>query len=385
MGLTGALLRAAACRPHVLIAAMPGDTAVRLGAETAVRRRGWPVAQTPADADLLLVTGAPGPSYASLLDQIWRQMPGPRVRLQADDVRAVGAVLDRGRVELAAFRERPAPHVRSADSPPHDAAGNGGMDMPGGLPMADRAPDRDGLKLDQLHVALGPVLPAWPAGLVLHVTMQGDVVQQAAVETLGTAERVSFWTEPWRDARAGRVVTVGDGARRRLAADLDSLGRFLTVAGWGEAAGTAQRLRDDALAGASATTLEPVVRRFAHRVERSRTLGWLTRDLGVLTADDAVASDVRGPALRATGDVTVRYRRWCREVRLLTAYIEDISPLTTDAVEPPRGHLDGSRALLAVLPRLLAGAELAAARLIIASLDPDLDELAEAAAVGSDH
>jgi len=35
-----------------------------------------------------------------------------------------------------------------------------------------------------------------------------------------------------------------------------------------------------------------------------------------------------------------------------------------------------------VLPRLLAGAEFAAARLIIASLDPDLDELATAAAGG---
>ena len=32
-------------------------------------------------------------------------------------------------------------------------------------------------------------------------------------------------------------------------------------------------------------------------------------------------------------------------------------------------------AAIAVLPRLLAGTELAAARLIIASLDPDLDQL----------
>lgn len=29
-----------------------------------------------------------------------------------------------------------------------------------GLPMADRAPDRDGLTFDALHVTLGPVL-AW--------------------------------------------------------------------------------------------------------------------------------------------------------------------------------------------------------------------------------
>jgi len=45
----------------------------------------------------------------------------------------------------------------------------------------------------------------------------------------------------------------------------------------------------------------------------------------------------------------------------------------------PRGRAGGgqvpSAVLLAVLPRLLAGAEFAAARLIVASLDPDLDEL----------
>jgi hypothetical protein len=34
-----------------------------------------------------------------------------------------------------------------------------------------------------------------------------------------------------------------------------------------------------------------------------------------------------------------------------------------------------SAALLAVLPGLLVGAELAAARLIVASIDPDLDQV----------
>ena len=38
--------------------------------------------------------------------------------------------------------------------------------------MADRGDDRDGLRLDQLHLPLGPVLPDWPAGLVLRVITQ---------------------------------------------------------------------------------------------------------------------------------------------------------------------------------------------------------------------
>src|SRR5260370_29378823 len=58
---------------------------------------------------------------------------------------------------------------------------------PGGNP-SPRTPlgaDRDGLRLDQLHVPLGPVLPDWPAGLVVHLTLQGDVVQHAEVQAVG--------------------------------------------------------------------------------------------------------------------------------------------------------------------------------------------------------
>ena len=48
-------------------------------------------------------------------------------------------------------------------------------------------------------------------------------------------------------------------------------------------------------------------------------------------------------------------------------------------VEGPRGRLDREEppavALLAVLPELLVGAELAGVRLIVASLDPDVAEL----------
>ncbi|WP_433473669.1 hypothetical protein ACQPZP_33380 [Spirillospora sp. CA-142024] len=47
--------------------------------------------------------------------------------------------------------------------------------------MADRADDRDGLKLDVLHVPLEPALASWPADLVVHLTLQGDVVQAAEV------------------------------------------------------------------------------------------------------------------------------------------------------------------------------------------------------------
>jgi hypothetical protein len=263
---------------------------------------------------------------------------------------------------------------------------HGGMHMPGGRPTASRGEDRDGLKLDQLHVPLGPFMPDWPAGLVVRVTLQGDVIQHATAEVLGaTGDGRSYWSQPWLRAAAGDRASAGEAARRRLAAHLDSLGRFLAVAGWDVAALAARRLRDESLAGAPAAVLEPAVRGFARRVGRSRVLAWATRGLGVLRPDEAIAAGVGGPALRAGGDVCARYRQWCAEVVEAAAVLADGSPADAGPLPGPRGPVDGavapSAGLLAVLPGLLAGAEFAAARLIIASLDPDTDELTPAGAV----
>jgi hypothetical protein len=290
-------------RPHVLIAAMPGGTAVRLAAEQQLRQRGWPAALTPADADVLFVAGSPTEQHVDVVNRVWRAMPAPRARATATDPAQVAEVLEAAVGVLAdTAGQRRICHVGESDED---------------LPMADRGDDRDGLKLDQLHVTLGPVLPDWPAGLVVRVTLQGDVVQQAAVDATfaSAAGGGSYWTEPWRRALAGEPVTRTELARRRVAAHLDSLGRLLAVAGWDDAAVTGRRLRDETLAGAAAEVLRPAVGRFARRVERSRLLAWSTRGLGLLTADDAIAAGVGGPALRGAGDVTARYRRWCREVR----------------------------------------------------------------------
>jgi hypothetical protein len=53
----------------------------------------------------------------------------------------------------------------------HHDMGEVDMGMPGGLPMAERGEDRDRLKLDRLHVPLGPVLPDWPAGLLVRLVV----------------------------------------------------------------------------------------------------------------------------------------------------------------------------------------------------------------------
>ncbi|MFC8221285.1 hypothetical protein ACFUTY_24285 [Streptomyces sp. NPDC057362] len=404
MGLTAVLTRAAARRPRVLLVTTPGGTPVRLAAERELRSRDWPSASTPAGADLMLVAGPDCARWDPALERLWRDMPRPCARGRAVTADDVASVLDAGRTRLGTrggpdgpdgpdgegVRARPAEgdtdvvedgRTGHGHGHVHDH-GHGGMEMPGGLPMAGPGEDRDGLTLDRLHVPLGPFLADWPAGLTLRVVLQGDVVQRADLdEPASGGPGDPFWSRPWIRAAAGEPVGVGEAARRRAAAHLDSLGRLLSVAGWPAEAVTARRLRDDLLDGAPASSVLPRVERFARRVGRSRTLYWLTRGLGLLSAAAARAAGVTGPAVRAAGgDVPARYRQWLTEVVDAVRQLDATGLLDPDARESPRGRWDAERppsaALALLLPRLLVGAELGAARLVVASLDPDPDELA---------
>jgi hypothetical protein len=411
---------------------MPGAARVRLAAERVLRLRDLPVALTSADADVLLVVGDGCPGLDAAVDRLWRDMPAPRTLVRARTAEEVADALETARVRLAdATAQRMAARLPvppwergegSGSDVPHGGGAHGGnghggnghgggghgggghgehggghgadeMGMPAGLPMAEQGPDRDGLSLDRLHIPLGPLLADWPTGLTVRLTLQGDVVQQAEVDTAvlrhdapggdvrpHDAPRMSFWTEPWDRAAAGGQVAAGEAVRRRTAAHLDSLGRLLAVAGWPAAAVGARRLRDDLLAGAAPHKVRPRAARLARRVGRSRTLFWLTRGIGPLTAGEAAAAGFGGPAARSDGDVPARYRQWLAAVVDGVPRLEDRAPLDPAREESPRGFLDGARppsaALVEVLPRLLEGAELAAARLVVASLDPDPDELA---------
>jgi hypothetical protein len=121
--------------------------------------------------------------------------------------------------------------------------------------------------------------------------------------------------------------------------------------------------------------------RLAGRVRRSRTLRWLTAGVGILDPEHADRFGVGGPARRHLGDVHDRMLGWLADAE--AALAGDRAP------EGPRGPLGPgpgpSRALLEALPSLLVGAELASARLLVASLDPDPDELVGAAVVAAGH
>ncbi len=320
MDLSAWLLRWTPPRPFVVT--VPGGREARLAAERVVRERGWRFATSPAEANLLVVAGQVTPATEPYVTRVWDQLPAPRSRV---DLHSPNAATD---LTTAATRLRDVEHQRQQAVRPkptpvgpdmqethsHHGHGVGDMPMPGNVPMADRAEDRDGLMLDQLRVPLGPMLPDWPAGLIVRTRLQGDVIQQATVEVLNGPP-----SQPW------------SGPARAL----DSCARLLSVAGWTDASTTARRLRDSTMDGAMPNGL---FTRWAKRVRRSRTLRWLLTDIG--TTSNAP------PEL--TGDALARLHRWVN-------------------LEPT----DGTQWTLDHLPTLLEGTELATARLVVASLDPE--------------
>ena len=213
--------------------------------------------------------------------------------------------------------------------------GMGGMDHSGhhmhhggevaGLPMAETGPDRDGLALDVLRVSLGPILPAWPTGLLLRAELQGDVLTGATLS--------------WLDA--GDHADADRGADPRRTA-LDHLASLLEVAGWSTAARDARRARNGLASPdpGEREAAERLAQRVAGRVRRSRALAWSLRGIGYL--------DGRHPG--SDGDVLDRMRRWC--------------DVASD------GAASGPRVLpLDEVAAVLRGAEVAAARLIVASVE----------------
>ncbi|MEW2355010.1 hypothetical protein [Spirillospora sp. NPDC029432] len=392
MGLTGRLAAYAAARPRPFAVAVPGGTRARLLVESELRRRAWIPASGPMESALLVVCGDPGPALAGAVDAVWAGLPAPRARVAVppDATEAdVRAALDRpiGFDDIAEDHAgEHTEHTEHTENTGHEHAGHTGhggheghmMGAPGGVAMAERAPDRDGLKLDVLHVPLGPVLADWPAGLRVRVAMQGDVVQRAEAEVMGGAGGGRFWDAPWLAAAAGGRVARGEAERRRAASLLDGLARFLAVAGWRGQAERARRLRDGVLAGAPDEELRASFARFARRTGRSRTLRWMIRGLGAVDRAAVERYGLAGFVARHPGDAVTRLHARLAEIGESLALLGDRTALADG--EGPRGPVGSapSAATLAALPDLLAGAELSAARLIVADLDPDPDQIGAA-------
>lgn len=330
MGLEMLLARRAVRVAHVLVVEAAGSTRVRMLAERALTHRGWSLALSPAEADVLLVCGTAGPRLQVAVDRVWEQMPGPRARAWAQAYTDIEAALDnasrilcddseqrtqaRGRplgppglddhqptgeshdvgpptstgspehehehAEHPDDADREAPGDRGTghesmdhESTDHSEMDHGDMDIdmaPGGIALAEGAEDHDGLSLDALTVPLGPVLAYWPATLVLECTLHGDLIADANAE--------------WLDADPVATAISDDetpAAQWRAARYCDDTARLLSVAGWGAAAGAARRHRDALLGSTPPTRCAGDIGRLTDRVAGSRSLRWALSGLMV--------------------------------------------------------------------------------------------------------
>jgi Ni,Fe-hydrogenase III small subunit len=83
--LTGRLRKWALERPRVLVTGATGTDSLRWAAESELDRRGWVLAQSPCDADVLLILGSTIPQLSAAVDLVWGQIPQPRCRVEVID------------------------------------------------------------------------------------------------------------------------------------------------------------------------------------------------------------------------------------------------------------------------------------------------------------
>lgn len=365
MGVKSALARLAARSVHILVVEAPGGWRIRAAVERAALERGWSLALSPGEADVLAVCGALGPDLGNAVAEVWEQLPGPRVRIQLHDVADVSSLLGEARDQLLDTarhlrdaRERPilldrldegGGDMDMGDGNDMDMGGDDAMDMdmdmaPSGIPLAEGAQDRDGLEMDVLHVRLGVALPYWPAGLVLRCTLQGDVIVAASAEA--------------------PAAHSDDGDQDGAARHVDNVVSVLALAGWQEAASAARTVRDDLLENRT----QDAPRRLARlqgRVQHSRMLRWSLRHILPLGADDLQRMGVPSDFSGDTHD------------RLL-AMIQRAVHLLDGGAAP-----ETERPSAELAAQLVVGLDLATARLMVASLD--IHTLASGARSGESH
>lgn len=383
MGLSDTIARSASRRAHALVVEVPGAWRTRVAAESAVAARGWRPAVSPADADVLVVCGEPGVRLADAVEVVWHQMSGPRVRVDVHGVDEVDARLDEAHsCLLDTDHHRRDAHQRSAaprrlaeqagpggeshgdhedadhvsddrheetDEEGHEGTDHGGghegmghrsMDMsPGGIPLAEGGEDRDGLEMDVLRVRLGPVLAHWPAGLVLRCSLQGDVVIEAQAELL-----------------EGGHPLDDDGAL--LGRRLDNMASLLALAGWDAAAVEARSIRDAALEPGGKRPGRRL-ERLCRKVRRSRTLRWSLRGIRPLSEEDVRHLGLPADAAGDTYD---------RLIGMLDRLTSDDGAEAAHGAATRTNYPDRTLAP-DCLRHLVTGLDLAAARLVVASLD----------------
>ncbi|HEY7823438.1 MAG TPA: hypothetical protein VIG24_11410, partial [Acidimicrobiia bacterium] len=369
---------------------------------------------SPRHAEVLLVAGefAPGevPGLAQVHDQL--ASPGGTVRWGepldglGSFVQTIGThddVVAAIRSVASALYRHPEvsepPRLEDVDPVEWRGVGpygHGGTGMTGGTPygrpMVERAPDRDGLELDQLPVTVGPWIGSLPPGMTIHVKLQGDIVQEAEV-----LETIAGPYGPDLFARAlGSPQRVADLELARASHHLTWLGEALRVHGL-----PALGLRALRLSQTLGPDSAPSVRALIQRVRRSGIFRLALGGVGMLT-DSGL--DGLGPVSRAHGreddsrlhepvyrelgfttvtheggDAAARWRQRLAEIDQsvdLAGRAGALSAFGAGVVESPRGRIESegagpSAVLKGRLADWLTGMEWGDAVTTIWSLDID--------------
>ena len=368
------------------------------------------VVDSPRHASILLVSGDIRTADRDSLARVHDQLAHPRATLWwGTHPRA-----DTGAALTVAAAESPETALRDlyrrlltgghtsethwlADEPPNPWRGRGdhgqgGEGMMGGVPYGRMMPMpptpdlRDGLALDVYTAQFGPFLPQLPPGLVLEITLQGDVIQSAAVV------RPPFL--PGRDASApfDRVLheatPVAAIERARAAHHLRCVARLLGIL---QLAPQAARCRRTALKIERGGSIDLAPLRKTLR--RAGAFAAIPAGLGPI--DAAWAAELGGPAARAAdqardrretapayrnldfrtlcqsgGDVRARFTQWLDEAEQALALARAAGDAAIEKGAPVE-TLWGHRAPPSVyrLTDMLPGLEWGEALLTIASFD----------------
>ena len=288
--------------------------------------------------------------------------------------------------------------------------GTGGTGMTGGVPfgrpLPGRAPDPDGLELDQLPIEIGPFFPGLPPGLVLRLEVQGDVVRSAALGPNpfrawpGDELPASGNPSPFV-AALGRPVALGELEVARGRHHLRAAAMAVELAGLGALARRFRQLASD-LGPGSGAAVAAAHRRVARSWSLRSTLshfgplgeaappGLLERARG--GQEDARRNDPAYVALGFEPIVGGQDDPWGRLVQRLAEAEQavDLAGRAGAEVRPPGPPVEGPRgplgsdspspsvALLDRLPSVLEGHEWGDALATLVSLDVDLEEVAVA-------
>lgn len=407
----GLLRRLAAARPAPVFVAVGMDAGpVR---EVLALNPRVELVDSPRHASVLLVAGGVPPDQHDALRRVHSQLPRPAASLwfrsdpliELDQARRIDRLGDLP-AEIARLHralvggDMPGEPGLLPDQPPHPwqgkgKHGQGGEGMMGGVPygramaMAMMDDLRDGLQLDSLSFTLGPFYRALPPGLQLKLTLQGDLLQMAMIES--SAYPVHLPALFFEALQRPMPIAALEIERARY--HLYRLAQLMRIAGLGS---LAQRTLADAARIQPGSRLPDLYR----RITRSGLLQSFNPGLGQL--DMHQARMLGGVAWRAAGmphdarsddpsyarigfeplthegsDARARLLQTVAEISqalsLATAANElQLHTGNTERVETPKGELsteqrpaDASHLLMDLLP----GLEWSQALLLIAGLD----------------